>query len=217
MIDHAREKVGGHGAMHQRCIERIAHCGALHLRVENDLQRRIQIGGVVHEQVANADAARDDGNAAVFAAELVQTRAAARDDHIHVFVQLQQFGHARPIGVVDELHGFSRQAGFLQRLLNDGHQRAIGVQRLAAAAQDDGIACFQRQPGHVHRDVGARFVDHAQHAQRHALLVDLQTVGQGGRLEDLAHRIGQRGDIALIGGDALQPRFVQQQPIDQRG
>ena len=61
--------------MHQRRIERIAHRGALHFSVEDDLERRIQIGGVVHEQMANADAARDDGNAAVFAAELMQASA----------------------------------------------------------------------------------------------------------------------------------------------
>jgi hypothetical protein len=47
------------------------------------------------------------------------------------------------------------------------------ARRLLAAAQDRGVARFQAQRRGVRRDVGPRFVNDADHAQRHAHPADL--------------------------------------------
>ena len=79
------------GRVHQHGIQRVADGGALDLGVADDLDRAGQVGAFIDEQVADADAAGDDRDAAVLAAELVQPGPAARDDHIDIMVHLQQF------------------------------------------------------------------------------------------------------------------------------
>ena len=98
----------------------------------------------------------------------------------------------------------------------DAMQGGVGMQRLAAAAQDDGVAALDAQAGRVHRHVGPRFVDEKDHAERDADLVDLQTVGPNGAGADLSHRIGQRRHVAQAGGGVAQPGRGQPQPIHLR-
>ena len=95
----------------------------------------------------------------------------------------------------------------------DGDERAVGVGGRAAPTQDDGVAGLQAQPGGVDGDVGAGLVDHADDAHRDADLTDLQAVGQGGAADDLAHRVGQGGDVAQGLGDGGHARGVQAQAV----
>ena len=99
---------------------------------------------------------------------IVQARAAARDQHIDVFIHLQHFAHQRAIRALDSLYRGGRQTALLQRLLDHLHRGGVGAPGLFPAAQDRRVAGFQTQGGDVDRHVRTRFINHANHPQRHA-------------------------------------------------
>ena len=79
--------------------------------------------------------------------------------------------------------------------------------RVAAGAQQHAVAGLEADRGDIDRHVGARLVDRADHAERHAHAPHLQPVGAGQQILDLPHRVGQRGDRAHVPGhrgDALR-------------
>ena len=176
--------------MDQDSIQGVTNGWSLNLGVTNDYDGALQIGALIHEQMADAHPTGDDGDAAVLAAELVQPCAAARDDHIDVAIHLQQFQHQSAIRLTDELDGLGRNVRALQPMLDGSGQHPVGADGLAAAAQDYTISRFQAQPGHVHGNVGARFIDHRQHSERDALPAQLETVGQCFFFQYLPHRVG---------------------------
>ena len=88
-----------------------------------------------------------------------QTFAAARYDQVDLAVHLQQLPNGGTVRGRDELDGITGQAGLVQAILKNGMQSDIGVHRLLAAPQDDGIAAFDAQARRVHRDIGPGFVD----------------------------------------------------------
>ena len=110
MLDYFGQKLFCDGLMDKDRIERVAYAGSLCLGVVNDLHSGVLVGGVVHKEMADADAARDDGDLAVLAAELMQACAAARDDHVHVVFEMQKLKHQGTIGTVNELDGVCRDS-----------------------------------------------------------------------------------------------------------
>ena len=86
-----------------------------------------------------------------------------------------------------------------------------------AAAQDRGVAGFQRKRTGVGRHVRAAFVNDADRAERHAHALEPETVGSRPLGEHGADGIGKFGDFFKPGrytGDAL---LVEQQPVDEGG
>ena len=93
---------------------------------------------------------------------------------------------------------------------------AIRVYRLAAAAQDGGVAGLGAEDGGVTGNVGARLVDDAHDADGHAPLGDLDPVGTGPRAQGFTHRVRQvrdGTDAVRHGGEALG---VEPQAVEQR-
>ena len=115
----------------------------------------------------------------------------------------------RAIGGFQHLHRRGRQAGGFEAAGDARRDGQVRVQRLRAAAQDAGVAGFEAQPGRVGGDVGARFVDDADHAQRHAHAPDADAGRPGAQLVDRADRIGQRRDLAQAVGHAGDATRVQ--------
>ncbi len=146
--------MGGDIAVHEHRIQGIAHRGALHLGIKHDLYRPIQPGRGLDVQVADADPARDHRDGGVLARQVVQPWAAARDDHVNVLVQAQHLHHQLPVGRRDPLQRALGQPCLGIDPLHDVHQRTVAVERLAAAAQNDGIARFQAQRRNVNGHVG---------------------------------------------------------------
>ena len=74
---------------------------------------------------------------------------------------------------------------------HDFNQALVAAGRFFAAAQDDGVAGLQREDRGIDRDVRARFVDDADHAERHA-----QLCGCAGRSTSSTPRASRRWDRA---------------------
>jgi hypothetical protein len=164
------------------------------------------IGGVIDIDVAVAVEVLDHRHLGVFRDALDQALAAARHDDVDVLGHGDEMAHRFAVGGLDHLYGGLRQAGGGQALAHAGGDRLVGAQGFLAAAQDRGVAGLEAQRGGIGRDVGPRFVDDADHAQRHAHAADLDAGGAALHVADFADRVGQGGDLlqALCHGfDAL--------------
>ena len=93
-------------------------------------------------------------------------------------------------------------------------ERGVGVDGVAAAAQNDGVAGLEAEGGDVHRHVGPALVDDAHNSERNAPASDLEAVGHGSHLKRLADRIGQRGDAANVGRDGVQTLRVERHTVE---
>ena len=134
---------------------------------------------------------------------LDQALAAARHDDVNVFRHGDEVADGRAVGGFDHLHRRFRQAGGREAGAHAGGDGLIAADRFLAAAQDRGVAGLEAQRRGVGRDVGARLVDDADHAERHAHLADLDAGGAELHVGNLADRVGQRGDLF----EALRHRF----------
>ena len=137
--------------------------------------------------------------------ELLERLAAPRDDQIDLVAQLQQVDQSLPVLAGHELDAVAGQPGLEGRPGDDLGQDPVGAVGVAASAQDHGVAGLEAEGGGVDGDVGPGLVDHRDDPERHAHLLDLQPFGSPPALDHLAHRVGQRGDVAQAAGDTPQP------------
>ncbi len=199
--------------MHQQGIEGVAGGGALHLGVVDEGQGTHQIGTLVHENMADAESADDDGDGAVLLAHLVQPGAAAGNDHVHVAVEAQQLTDQSPVRVVDVLYRCLGQTWGGQRTLDHPHQLQVGVEGLAAAAQYAGVAGLEAEAGDIDGNVGARLVNHADDADGHPAAGETQAVLQYPAVDLGPHGVIQGDHLAHVSYDAGQTGRIEQQPI----
>jgi hypothetical protein len=147
---------------------------------------------------------------------LDQALAAARNDDVDRFRRGDQVTDRRPVGRLDQLHRVGRQAGLLQRGLDQLPERDVRVDRFRAAAQDAGVAALDRERRRLDRHVGAALVDHAEHAERHPHAADRDAARPLAQLGDLADRVRHRGDLVAAGGGGLDDARCQLQAVGQR-
>ncbi len=171
---------------------------------------RVDIG------VAEAFEMGDDRNAAFALHPLDQRGAAARHDDVDDAAHLQHHADRRAVAGRDQLDRRLRQAGGGEAVAQRGDERPRGMEALRAAAQDRGVAGFERQPAGVGGDVGAALVDDADDAERHADARDPEPVGPGPVRQHVADRVGQRGDVFEPRRHRFEPLRVERQAVEQR-
>jgi hypothetical protein len=131
-------------------------------------------------------------------------------------IELEQGGERGAIGGGNELDRIGGQLGVGERLLHQRGERTVGVEALAAAAEDAGVAGLQAEDGAVDGDVGARLVDDADDADGHAYLAESQAVGARDVFEDIPDRIGQGNDLADGLGELREAFFGERQAVNFR-
>ena len=201
--------------MHQHGVQGVADCGPLHFGVVHDARRHRGVGVPVNVSVADAHAAGEDGHRGVCGDEVNQARSAPGNQQVDVLFHPQQHVNQGAVGISDELHGVRGQAGLSNGLLRQSDQRGVGTQGFLAAAQDAGVAGFQGQGHDVGGYVGAAFVDAGDDAQGDAPLFNCQAVFHNEGLDAFAHRVGQSGDAAHVGGHSVEPVGGKQQPVQK--
>ena len=214
-----RQELSGDGAVDEADFLGVADAGAAGLGVLDDVQRLGLVGGVVHEDVADAGAGLDAGDFRVLDTGTDESGPAARDEQVHIADGGHQ-GVGRGMGgVLNEADCCFGQTVCPQTLpqgLNDGVGRAP---RLFAAAEDAGIAALDGEGGSVAGDVGAALVDDGDDAHRHGGLLDDEAIGTLDVAQHPTHRVRQGGNVpdALGHGlDALgrQGKAVQHDVAD---
>ncbi len=192
--------------MHQQRLHRITGARTLGFGVDDDLQGRFDLGSLIDNDMAYADTAGDHRDRRLLAAQLVQPCPAARDQHVDVFVHPQHLVDQGAIRAFNCLYRTGWQAALLQRLLDHFYRCGVGAPGLFPAAQDRGITGFQAQGGDINSHVRARFVDYADHPQRHAATFDAQAAVQQSAIDHLPDRIGQAAHLTHVVGNAFQAR-----------
>ncbi len=208
----ARRDVG----MHQQGLQRIAGRRTRHLAVQQQAQRQLQVGAVVHVQVAHALVVLDHRYPRMLGDEADQALATARDRQVDDVVELQQLQHGLSTQILHQGQRGIGYASLAQGALERGGDRGIGMDRLRAAAQDHAVAGLDAQRRGVGGDVRARLVDHRDHPQRHAYLLHADAIGPRVVAGHLADRVRQRGNLAQGVGHAGQALPVQGQAIEHR-
>ena len=138
----AGQEGGGDVAVDEERFDRVADAGALGLRVDDEFDRHVQVGGAVHVEDANAVVVLDDGHAGVLDDGFDERLAAARHEQIDVFVHLCEVADGLAAGVRDEEDAVGGQTGGGRAVAQGVGDGEVGMDGLAAAAQDGGVALF---------------------------------------------------------------------------
>ena len=145
---------------------------------------------------------------------LDQAAAATRHDDIDELRHGDQITDGGAVGGVEDLHRRLRQAGDGQAFAHAGGDGLIRGERFPPASEDCGVTRFQAQRRGVRRDVGPRFVDDADHAQRHAHLADLDAGRPALQIRDVTDRVRQGRDLFQPLRHGLDPAGRERQAID---
>ena len=178
--------------------------------------RHREVGGRVHVDVAVARRGVDHGHAGDGADRLLQALSPARDDQVDDALELGELGQLLAPAAGHERQR-ARRAGPRASAASRAIRASTSFECAARgrAAQQHRVAGLQAQRGGVDRDVRARLVDDGDHAQRDSNLAEVEPVGQAPAVDDLAHRVGQRGDRPRAVGDPAHPRLVERQAVHQ--
>jgi hypothetical protein len=91
-----------------------------------------------------------------------------------------------------------------------------GVDGVASALQDAGVAALDTQGKHVEGHVGAGFVDHADDTEGHTNALEVKAVVKYPMLEHMPQRRGQRGHLPHGVGNLGEPGLGQLQSVVHR-
>ena len=119
----------------------------------------------------------------------------ARHDHVDEASGRQHGPHHGAVLRGHQLHRISRRPRCRQTPGQRRQNRPVGMHRLAAPAQQHGIARAQTQGGGIGRHIGAAFINDADQANGHSHPAQAQTIGATGLVDDLPHGIGQGGHL----------------------
>ena len=199
--------------MNNQRLRGITHARTLRFGVHDNIDRHLQIGAVIDINMAIADSSFNDGNFRFLFHRLNQARAAARNQYINIINRLHQFLGSGMTGIFNQLHHIGIHSRLYQSLPDDGNQCGIGINGIAAAAQNNGIAGFKGQRKRIDRNIRAAFKNHGDHTQRHAFLNYLQTVQIGIAADNLPNRVLQIGNLPNAFRNAFDAFVIQTQPV----
>jgi hypothetical protein len=141
--------------------------------------------------------------------------ATAWDQAVDELGELHELDGGLVGGVLDEDDAVLGQTRLLQRLAHHARDRDVRAQRRARPSQQRGVAGLQAEAGGIARHVRPVLVDDRHDAQRHPDLSDLEAVGPHPSVEQLADRVGQRGDLAQPVGHAGDAPVGEAQTVER--
>ena len=176
LFQHGQECVR-HRGVYQQHLLGVAHGGAAGLGVLHDPQRHVQIGKLVHVNVADAGTGLDAGHSGVFHTGADQAGAAPGDQQVHQSLGGHQLHGALAADILHNVDDVTVAAGRRDTGFQRPHNSVGGAVGLLAAAQHAHVAAFDGQRRRVGGDVGAALVDDGHQSQRHLFFIDGHAVG----------------------------------------
>jgi hypothetical protein len=164
--------------------------------------------------VADAIEVGENRHAGLVLNTLDQALAAARHDHVDQPGCTQHGAHGGAVLRGHQLHRLGRDAGSAKAFGKGGGDGAVGMDRLAPAAQESGIAAHQAQRCGIGGDVGTAFVDDSDQADGNPAAHQLKAAGCRAAIDFLPHGIGQAGYRFDRLGDSFQPLVIEPQPVE---
>ena len=166
-----------HGVMYQKRFAGVAHAYSLSFCIYNNIRSHGKVGGLVHIDMAVACACFDHRNGALAYDRMDQSRAASGDQNVHILIQLHKLRCRLSGCIADQLDRVFCHAVFFQCFADTVHNGLVGINGIASAFEDHGVAGLKAEAESVRRNIGAGFVNNADHSQRNSLLSDKQAVG----------------------------------------
>ena len=213
-IEHGQKR-GGDRLVHQQDFLGVADAGAAGFGVFHNVQRHVQVGGLLHIYVADAGAGGDAGHGGGAYAGIDQPRAATWDQQVNVAVCGHQRRGAFPGGILHQIHRILRNPHRFKTGTEGVNDGVGAAERLLSASQDADVPAFQRQSGGIAGDVGTAFVNNGNDTHGDGHLLNFQTVLADVGLQNPPHRVGQRRHLTAAFGNARNALFVQHQTVDQ--
>ena len=146
-----------------------------------------------------------------------QPLAATRHDHVNMLDHAQHIRHGGAVGGLNKLDRILWQPARAQPRNKRRVNGARGLRAFGPTTQNNGIPSLQAQGPGIGGHIGARFIDHPDHAQRRAHALNMQTGGAVPFGHDLPDRVVLGSNRAQRGADTVYPRTVQQQPVQHGG
>ena len=162
--------------MHEQRLHGVAGRGILCLGVHDDARSHVRVGVLVQVEVAHAVAVAQHRDARIVHDVAHKCIGTARDDQIDLLVEAEHLAHILARG--QQSRPARGQARRLAGRLQHGVKRRIGVQRLAPALEQHGVAALHAQAGDLHQRVRPGLEDHADHADGAAHAREDQPVRQ---------------------------------------
>lgn len=167
--------------------------------------------------MANAVQMLQHGNPGVLRHGADQSLSPPGNNHVQERIQPAQLPHLITAAGIQKLHGVRGNGGLLQRGAQNLRQRPVGPQRLASAAQNNGIPGLQAQGGGIAGDGAAALVNKTDDPQGNAHLADMQPVGARPFPDAFAHGIRESRHLFHAAGHVLHTLRRQKQPVQKRG
>ena len=217
-VGDAREERRGDRAVDEQGLGGVADAGALGLGVHDDADGHLLVGRGVDVDVAVARVVLQDRHLGLVDDPADQALAAAGDGQVDQVGQLQAGGR-RPRG------RWSRRAGRRRRGRPEPGRASARTRCRArlvwiASLPPRRIAALPLLTQSAAASAvtfGPALVDHEDHAQRDADPGHVQAVRPPARLDHLADRVGQVGDLDQRLADPVEPLRVERQAVDRRG
>ena len=199
----------------EKALAGVAHGCALRLGIDQDGDRLRKVRRLFKVDMAVARTRFDDGDNRVLHRAADERGAPARDEHVNHALHAHELRRTFVRRVLDELDELGVIPLRRDRFLDDRGDGAVGTDRVFAAAQNDGVAALDRKADRVCGDVGARLVNDADHAERHAHTAQLQSVIERPLFQHFSHGTGKLDQLFQSHGDAVDALFVQHQTVDE--
>ena len=132
-------KYGGDRAMDQERLGRVADARALDLRVDDDLDRHVEVAAGIDVDVAVSLVVLEDGHRRLGDDAADQAFAAPGDGQIDEIGEAQELADGRAVDRRDELDGVLGEAGGGELVGEDAMEGAVGGEGLLAAAEDTAL------------------------------------------------------------------------------
>ena len=182
--------------------------------VYGDGHRFAEIGGAIDEHVTDALAVAEDRDATVLFHESDKLFGAARNQQIDFVLEMQKFHY---VGAgLQERDGILRDIGKCgERLFPDGEYGFVAIGRFGATFEENGVAGLERERSDLGDDIGTRFEDDGDHAERAGFFEQDQPLVEFGGCEALAEWVRQVGHFPDAGGHFGDTGFFHAQPGKQ--
>ena len=156
--------------------------------------------------MADACAGFNDGHFGIVAHKLNERLAAARDNQIDILDGLQKGGGGGVI-VGHQQGGVRVETKVSQFCLDDLHGCQIGVFGIFSTFQHACVVAAQTERKNIESDVGTRFVNNADDAERNTHFLDSHAVGPLCFAQQFSYGRRQSGYFSHIFGNATKAAF----------
>ena len=201
--------------VNQQAFRRITHTDTLTLGIQDDRHHFAFIHIFVNIEDAVPAAGFNDRHGRIFHTVPDQTRTAAGNQQIKVFIHAHEGIRCLMTAVLHQGNAVFINAAAFQRFAHPVTQHAVGGQCFSASAQKADIAASQTQSGRIHTDIRSGLIDDADDADRYASFYEMK-ISAIPFCQDPAAGIIQISHLHDAVANGFETLVIQGQTVNER-